>query len=61
MRNFKMMKVPIEFYNFVESTRYNLEVNTGEDYTKAKVLRKMGNKLKDRLIVRGNEFDWKLF
>jgi hypothetical protein len=61
MRNFKIMKVPIEFYNFIEDTRFNLEQNTGEDYTKAKVMRKMGNKLKGRLVVRGNEFDWKIF
>ena len=54
-------KVPPEFDELVMELKQGFEKATGEDYSKTKVLRKMGRKLKGRLITRGTDFDWKIF
>ena len=61
MRPSKPLKVPIEFDEFIIDLKNGFEKATGESYTKTQVMRKMGNKLRGKLIVRGNDFDWKLF
>ena len=55
------MKAPPEFVELIENLRQGFEQNTGEKYSKAQVMRKMGNKLKGRLVTKGVDFDWKLF
>lgn len=60
-RKYKTMRVPFEFNDFLEDLRINFEQSTGEAYTKTQVLRKMGNKLKNRLTVRNSDFDWRIF
>lgn len=57
----EVLRIPREFFEFVEGLRQNLEKETGEAYNRVQVMRKMGNKLKGKLVVRGNEFDWKIF
>ena len=56
-----LMRTPQEFQELVEDLQAGFEQATGEKYSKTQVLRKMGNKLKGRLVARGNEFDWKIF
>lgn len=60
-RNTVPQKVPYEFNELVMDLKEGFEKATGERYTKTQVLKKMGNKLRGKLITRGNDFDWKIF
>lgn len=55
------MRVPIEFGGWIDTLSEEFSKQTGLPKNNTATMRRMGTKLRDKIIVKGTEFDWAIW
>jgi len=57
----RSLRVPVEFDDFIMDLSRDFSRQTGFPVNKSATMRRMATKLKDKIVTRGNDFDWIVF
>lgn len=57
-KQLRSLRVPAEFDDFVLDLSKDFSRQTGFPVNKSATMRRMATKLKDKIVTRGNDFDW---
>ena len=60
MKRSKPLRVPPEFDDFVFDLSKEFSRQTGYPVNKTATMKRMASQLRDRLVVKGSDFDWNL-
>lgn len=60
-RKSKMIRVPLEFDNFLKDLSKQESIENGDAPSKARVMRLITTQYKDKLVFKGKKIDIKLF
>ena len=57
----KPMRVPIEFEGWIDTLSNEFSRQTGLPKNNTATMRRMGLKLRDKIVVKGIDFDWAIW